>query len=153
MQVLGCNFFERRVIGGEADPLLVRYIVFRMLRCGIYVHKLCRSDYDRALHDHPWPFISIILKGSYTEVHDQTINGQMVYQHHSRGAILVRPAEWRHRFVLRSDRTSPTWTLVIVGRRQRPWGFFLPTGWCWWRKHNNALNICEDEVIHHGGRD
>lgn len=151
MKIFDCRFLERRVIGEKTKPLLIRYILFRFPRFGVYIHKLCRSDYDRALHNHPWPFISIILRGSYLEVHDQTNDGLMVRQYHRRGDILIRPAEWRHRFVLHGDR--PTWTLVIVGRRQQPWGFFLKDGWCWWRKHNSALGICEEEIIHHEGSD
>jgi hypothetical protein len=26
-----------------------------------------RSDYDREGHDHPWPFVSFVLKGGYWE--------------------------------------------------------------------------------------
>jgi hypothetical protein len=32
------------------------------------VHNIKRSDYDRALHDHPWWNISFVLKGGYWEV-------------------------------------------------------------------------------------
>ena len=143
---------EKVIIGPIDNPLLIRRILFRLPRLGFYLHKLCRSDYDRALHDHPWPFISIILHGSYIEVHDQTIDGNPVHEWHGAGSILIRPAEWRHRFILNPD-DGPTWTLVIVGRRQRKWGFFLPDGWCWWRKHNSDLGICEDEILWTGGSD
>lgn len=145
------KLFAKTVVGPTDNPLLVRWILFRMPRFGVYLHKLCRSDYDRALHDHPWPFISILLRGTYTEVHDQTIDGKAVFEFHKRGSILIRPAEWRHRFVL--DEAKPTWTLVIVGRRQRHWGFFLKDGWCWWRKHNHELGICEEQIIWTEGSD
>lgn len=32
------------------------------------VHNIKRSDYDRALHDHPWNNASFVLKGGYWEV-------------------------------------------------------------------------------------
>lgn len=149
MEYKKLKILEKRVIGPDDDPLLIRWILFRVPRFGVYLHKLCRSDYDRALHDHPWPFISVILKGNYTEVHDQTIDGQKVFEPHSRWSILIRPAEWRHRFVL----DNPAWTLVIVGRRARRWGFFLPSGWCWWRKHNYRLGICEEDILWEEGND
>lgn len=152
MQIGRFKLFEKHVIGYGFNPLLVRYILFRIPRFGIYLHQLLRSDYELALHDHPWPFISITLRGGYIEVHDQTIDGKQVFQPHTRGDILIRPAEWRHRFIL-DDNKPPTWTLVIVGRRQRNWGFFLKDGWCWWRKHNEDLGICEEDVIHTGGSD
>jgi hypothetical protein len=143
------KLFRKNVIGPANDPLLVRYILIRFKPWGIYLHHLMRSDYDRALHNHPWPFISIILRGSYTEVHDQTINGKIAYKTHTAGSVLLRPAEWRHRFVL----TKPAWTLVIVGRRCQRWGFFLPDGWCWWRKHDSDRGICADEVLWAEGGD
>jgi hypothetical protein len=145
------TLLQRRVIGAEENPLLVRYILFRVSAIGVYLHHLCRSDYDRALHDHPWPFISVLLSGGYDEVHDQTIDGKVTVVPHRRGDVLVRPAEWRHRFVLPDGKKA--WTLVIVGRRCRRWGFFLPTGWCWWRKHNSELAICEEEILWEGGSD
>lgn len=33
----------------------------------VYLHQILRSDDDRALHDHPWDNISIILWGGYVE--------------------------------------------------------------------------------------
>jgi len=33
----------------------------------IYLHHILRSDKDRHLHDHPWDYSSIILKGGYFE--------------------------------------------------------------------------------------
>jgi len=130
---------------------MIRYVLFRCAAFGVYLHHFMRSDYDRALHDHPWPFVALILKGGYIEEHDQTITGLKRAYPRQPGEVLLRPAEWRHRIVLPDGRTS--WSLVIVGRRQRRWGFFLPDGWCWWRKHNPKLNICEDEPIWLGGED
>ena len=34
----------------------------------VYLHQFCRSDYDRALHDHPWWNCLILLSGGYHEV-------------------------------------------------------------------------------------
>jgi hypothetical protein len=34
----------------------------------VRVHRILRSDHDRALHDHPWENCSIILRGGYWEV-------------------------------------------------------------------------------------
>lgn len=150
MNVGPLTLFERRVIGDGPTPLLVRYIVFRLPAFGVYLHKLCRSDYDRALHDHPWPFISVLLTDGYWERHDQTINCSEVEEWRPRWSVLLRPAEWRHRLVLEK---APVWTLILVGRRSRSWGFFLPGGWCWWRKTNYRKGICEDGIIWKGGKD
>jgi hypothetical protein len=143
------KLFRKNVIGPAINPLLIRYILIRFEPWGIYLHHLMRSDYDRALHDHPWPFISIILRGSYTEIHDQTLDGSEAREEHRTGSVLIRPAQWRHRFLL----TRPAWTLVIVGRRCRRWGFFPAEGWCWWRKFNSDKGICEEQVLWTEGKD
>lgn len=151
------RFFDKRVIGAPDDPLLVRYILFRCEAFGIYLHNMKRSDHERCLHDHPWPFVSVVLAGGYRECHNQTLTGEEEWLYHRPGSVLVRCAQWRHRFVLNRTEDNclfvQAWTLVIVGRRARQWGFFPPNGWCWWRKYNDQLGICEEEVIWRDGKD
>ena len=71
---LGCRFFEKQVVAPDdpAGPLLVRWILFRAPFLGCYLHKLNRSDHDRALHDHPWNFITVVLRRGYTECYEVT---------------------------------------------------------------------------------
>jgi len=145
------KIFHKTVIHGSQgnSPLMIRYILFRCKSWGIYLHHFLTSDYDRALHDHPWPFVAIILTGGYQEIHNQTVDLSEVSERRRPGQVLLRPAEWRHRVVL--DEGTTSWSLVIVGRRVRHWGFFTPTGWCWWRKYDPSKGICEDQVIHTSG--
>jgi hypothetical protein len=150
MRIGPVKLFSRSVIGAGSPPLLTRYILFRTSAIGVYLHHFTRSDYDRALHDHPWPFVAIILKGGYTEEHDQTIDGGKIQEWRGPGSILLRPAEWRHRVILTN---GPSWSLIVVGRRARKWGFWLPEGWCWWRRHNEASNLCEDGIVNTNGED
>lgn len=49
-------------VGGESDPYLKRWRIVRTPLFGIYPHKFERSDDPRALHDHPWPSVSLVLK-------------------------------------------------------------------------------------------
>lgn len=146
------TLFKKKLItdGVNKTPLMIRYILFRVPAFGIYLHKFMRSDYDRSLHDHPWPFVSLVLTSGYHEIHDQTTNGEQVEIFNAPGRVLVRPAEWRHRVIMRG---KPAWTIILVGRRSRWWGFFLPGGWCYWRKHNPEKNICEDVEVWEGGND
>lgn len=130
-------FQRRRYIGGKEDPLLIRWTLFRIPSFGIMLHKFCRSDYDRALHDHPWTFISFILRGGYWE---QTETGRKWY---APGSILYRPAEWKHRVII----TQPSWSLVVVFRRRRKWGFWVNEKWCWWRKYDYAAAICSENIL------
>lgn len=64
----------KQIIGDDqGTPYMVRYFISRpntKKKGRIYLHKFLRSDHDRALHDHPWNFVSIILKGGYWEFAD-----------------------------------------------------------------------------------
>lgn len=142
MKLFGARFFERKLVGARPEVLMVRYIIFRCASWGLFVHHFLRSDYDRSLHDHPWPFLAVVVKGGYLEEHDQTIDGDKTRVWHKPGSVLLRPAEWRHRVLLSPGRTS--WSVVVVGRRARNWGFFTPGGWCPWQRFNPYKNICED---------
>lgn len=133
----GIRLFARKVIGGDANPLLIRWILVRVPFLGIYLHKLCRSDHERALHDHPWSFVSVVLRGGYHEI---TASGK---RWRGVGSIAYRPATWRHRVVIAPAR--PAWTLVFVGPRSRNWGFWPGDRFCFWRRYNPELGICEDE--------
>lgn len=123
-----------QVIGGPSDPYLLRwYLIPRNPVINVYLHQFLRSDDDRALHDHPWWFVSLILKGEYAEI---TEGGWTLRR---AGSIAFRRAQWRHRVQLMEEltvgdlgngggpiiRCLPCWTLIVTGRRSRSWGF-----WC-----------------------
>lgn len=133
-----------QIIGGEDDPYLLRwYVIPRNPVLNIYVHKFLRDD-DRALHDHPWWFVSAILKSGYIEHFEEDGREMMrcrtsvldVRSPFWWRCIAFRPATWRHRVALphgfnaqgRADSAVPRvpcWTLIVTGPRVRTWGF-----WC-----------------------
>jgi hypothetical protein len=118
----------------RADGLLVeRFYLLETRWFAVYLHRLCRSDEQRALHDHPWAFVTCLLSGGYYE---HTPRGR---QWHRRFSVLYRPANWLHRLEL----VRPVWTLVIRGRRRREWGFLTRDGWQHW--HDYHVQWCDDE--------
>ncbi len=72
------TLFKTREIGRDGRPYLTRYILFRCASLGIYLHQFHRSDFALALHDHPWPFVSILFPGGYLEWHNQTLDGSTI---------------------------------------------------------------------------
>ena len=118
-----------RYIGGKDNPYLSRwYIIPRNNWFNIYLHKFTRSDDDRALHDHPWWNVSVILKGWYWEI---ISNNPELLIPRVRGNIVFRKATQLHRIELPVE-GYPVWTLFITGPRIREWGFQCPQGWIPW---------------------
>lgn len=100
------------------------------------IHHILRSDEDRALHDHPWNFASLILWGGYFEVtqeRDLLDRTRHVQTWHGPLSLRRLRAETLHRVVIPEGRSA--WTVVWTGPILRKWGFLDPEhGWLYWRK-------------------
>jgi hypothetical protein len=121
-------------VNNPAENYMVRWRLIQTPWFGIYLHRLNKPDPRPTLHDHPWPFVSVILHGGYTEDFGVSAGGRAAV--HSR----VRRS-WRtgsvHRMRSSDAHTitelqrSPTWTFVVAGRRQPEpsWGYADGDGW------------------------
>jgi hypothetical protein len=89
------------------------------------IHEILRSDDDRAFHDHPWPYLTIILRGGYWEtkpVYDKSgLYTGKTRKWYGPGSILFRPAKSYHILELPTGQTA--WTLFITGKWRQVWGF------------------------------
>lgn len=86
----------------------------------IRLHHWFASDDDRSMHDHPWDFITMPLRGSYV---DETPAGP---QRVRAGRIYYRPSTHAHWVHLDRGRV---WTLVLTGPKVRRWGFLVGRKW------------------------
>lgn len=153
---------EPDVIIGELDnPYLFRWFIIPKNRFfNIYLHRFMRSDDDRALHDHPWWSIGMLLSGRYLEhVPDYSLEYTMIESSqsgpwkmltnrwiHRRATVtrlrrpfrpIIRRAGCIHRVELMKTITGkerPVWTLFITGPKIREWGFWCPKGFKHWRE-------------------
>jgi len=98
----------------------------------IRLHHILRSDNDRHLHDHPWAFLSIVLRGGYWEQRSCRccLDGNCGYapcRWRGPGSIAFRRASTWHRLGLPSaiDADSSCWTLFISFRAKQDWGFLV----------------------------
>lgn len=145
-------------IGDPDAPYLRRWwVIPRNKYFNIYLHNILRSDDDRALHDHPWWNLSVVLKGGYFEHMPAPENSvfKQVMKWRGRGSIVFRKAKSSHRLELDSvpcyyhggvnatDEQAidceeyeykPCWSLFITGPKIREWGFHCPKGWTHWRE-------------------
>jgi len=90
----------------------------------LYLHRYQGSDDDRALHDHPWKSVSILLWGSLYEV-DKNKTYRLWWF-----LPKFRNAEYAHRIILKS---STAYTLFFTFKKEREWGFHCPNGWKHWK--------------------
>lgn len=154
-----------RIIGPKDDPYIWRWWVTpwsnyerdeakRTLRdklkswlFHVYLHRVWRSDDDRALHDHPWFNISIVLRGGYYEhMPLYPVPYLQGYDRRERrvwrgpGSIVFRRASALHRLEIQKGAPHATWTLFVTGPRVREWGFACLKGWRHWQIFTSPSN-------------
>ena len=104
-----------------------RWMVLDTLWFKIYLHKLSRSDTDKHMHDHPWNFISLILKGSYEEFTlKKPYWDKFVKKTYSVGSVIKHNHTDAHKITLL---TPDVWTLVFIGSKRFDWGYQTEKGW------------------------
>ena len=151
------------VIGGDENPYMLRWWLTPWSRLyrhappgtkslwqrfvtalpGVYLHHIVRSDDDRALHDHPWPNVSVLLRNSYTE-HTIAAGGIHQRAHRKPGDVVFRRARHAHR--IETD-CGACWSLFFFGFRIREWGFHCPErGWVHWRVFTNTIEGVSSDV-------
>lgn len=106
---------------------------------GIYLHRIDADDGDRPEHDHPWPFVAVTLSGGYVDESEGRAKTRRPLEPH------WHDATYRH--AVRRLRRTPTWTLVITGRRVRDWGYHTNKGWMPHKKFN-AQRACLARLRH-----
>jgi hypothetical protein len=131
------------IIGNPADPYLLRwYLIPRNHFINLYLHKFMKSDDDRAMHDHPWWFISMMISGRYFE--SLTVpNGRSSENWRHAPSIAFRWATDRHIVSLAKDEAGdpiPCWTIVLTGPNSRTWGFWCPKGFVPWDEFVDQTN-------------
>ncbi len=128
-------------IGGENAYMLRWYLLPRNPWFNIYLHKFLRDDDDRALHDHPWNFCSLMIKGAYRETRPNGVTTRIA------PSFAYRRATDQHRVALDRDENNkeiPCWTIVLTGAKIRNWGFWCLKGFVPWQDfvdHSDKGNI------------
>jgi hypothetical protein len=116
------------VIGEWLDPYLERWHVIQPNRfLSLYIHRIRKSDDNRALHDHRSATLSVILRGFYDEL--TPTSGDMDWLTINRrraGDVVLRRPSALHR--LEVGEASAV-TLFVTGPTVRTWGFQTPGGW------------------------
>lgn len=124
---------------GRCATYLVRWTLLKIGRHrGVYLHHFVGDDWSLDLHDHPKRFISIGLWGEYLEhtpivAHSRAFGTVTTSRRYRAPWVRTFRAEHTHRITLINGR--PCWTLVIVLKTVRPWGFWNGGLWIPWRHY------------------
>ena len=121
-------------IGDGCGPVSWRRPFAKLLQCfnlSARVHHILRSDDDRAFHDHPWTYLTLVLRGGYTE-HKPMFDKSGICIGNSTewigpGRLVMRQADSWHRLELPSGQTA--WTLFMTGKYRQRWGFMVNPRW------------------------
>lgn len=87
----------------------------------IYIHGIYAADQDKHLHNHPWDYKSLVLKGSYIEETNSGINTLQF------GTITYRNGKDYHK--IKTLLTKSVYTLFIVSPVKRIWGYQVDGSW------------------------
>lgn len=127
---------RKRIIMDRADnePYLERYYVFlkerRKFPFNVFIHKFLKSDPDD-VHDHPWPYATLILKGGYYEwvpqFNEQGVKTCEVRFWRGPGHFRFCSANSYHRVELKEG--VECWTMFMPGPQKREWGFLVDNKW------------------------
>lgn len=107
---------------------LVRLRIFQFPWFGIYLHDIHEDDGERSHHNHPWSFISIVLRGRYVErVCEDPVGAPAITRDrvHERFSVHRMGRTSAHRIIQASSGLK---TLILVGPREASWGFFEDDG-------------------------
>ena len=115
------------------EDYLHRYYVFlkdrKWFPFNVTLHKIVRSD-DPIFHDHPWAYVTIVLKGGYWEhtplYNDKGVKFAEFQTWRGPGSVIHRKAKEFHWLEL-DPNVGPATTLFFMGKQEREWGFLVQT--------------------------
>jgi hypothetical protein len=105
----------REPLGRKECPYAYRWTLNLWL-FSIRVHQWIRSDDKRHFHDHPWHFITLVLRGSYTDVSPSGRDELRM------GSVRFRRATHRHYVEVP---LGGALTVILTSPPVRNWGFWV----------------------------
>jgi hypothetical protein len=121
-----------KLVDGEEVLYLRRWYLFRCKWFSIRLHHICLPDVDRWPHDHPWPFVAVMLWGGYDEVWGRA--GEFATPRTKRVRLFNRHRATDLHRITEFTRSGGAWTLFLTGQERRTWGFHTDSGWYPWRE-------------------
>lgn len=102
-------------LGMTECPYAFRWVII-FFGYSIRVHHFLRSDDKRAYHNHPWWFLTFVLRGSYTDVSPEGRDELRRFN------FRYRKAEHAHYVDVPK---GGCWTVLVTGKPLNKWGFIV----------------------------
>ena len=120
---------------------ITRLHVLKTPWCALMIHWINGPDPEPDLHDHPVTFLSIILRGGYTE-----FVGTKAWKNlrNIRWWNFIRAGNHIHKI---AEVEPNTVTLCFVGPKVREWGFHTKDGWVYWKDYNKKYLTAEKKSV------
>jgi hypothetical protein len=98
----------------------------------VCLHWILKPDPEPYLHDHPTTFLSLILRGGYSECRAK--NGTMETEDHNWYNFIRATPDDAHSI---TNVKPNTLTLCFMGPKLRDWGYHLDYSWMHWKTYND----------------
>jgi hypothetical protein len=99
-----------------------RWKIFKFKYCALYFHGIYHKDEEKHLHNHPWNYASLILKGGIYEIYQKDINSRECFHYVGPLSFIKRKASWFHKLrILKDDK--PVYTLFFTWGKEKDWGY------------------------------
>jgi hypothetical protein len=102
---------------------LMRLWLVKFVSWALALHWIRKADYSRDPHDHPWWFLSLVLRGGYKEITLQHPEGHWIRRWH----FNFKPLGVTGQHVI-TEVLPGTITLVLRGKNKHEWGFYTSRG-------------------------
>lgn len=130
----GC-FTYAEIKKGSSVYMRRWYLLYFPRLFSVRVHHIRRPDLDRFPHDHPWHFVSIILRGGYMEQWCKADDFQAVgrrwikFNRRRVNRFSFHKKTDLHKIMRFNRGDEGAWTLIFTGPKAREWGFRTDKGW------------------------
>lgn len=115
MEALLKKHFPHKEIGWAAiGEKFTRYQLVKTRWFNVYLHQLWAPKWHPKCHNHPWSFVTVLLKGGYMEQEGKCTRWRRP------GTILYRSAKHTHNVITIGN---VSWSLIFTGPKKHDWGF------------------------------
>lgn len=118
-------FLIKEIRSKEGVLHFKRYRLLSTPWFNFYIHKIYKADRDLHLHDHPWNYFNIIIKGAYIE---QTIENGVI-KNNSMLCLCTSRRKATQCHKIAHMVTPCVTTLFITGKTFRMWGYNVDGNW------------------------